>query len=113
MNTNGQIFWNHASTPAACLRSISRVHGDHLSTSFFRFVLKHPAQFAQTSIVRGQGQMFVTVHECKGQIFDCDQVIFANEPGTDFMQIVPTLVGDMLVQTADLTVGFTAGLDCL
>ena len=106
MNTNGQTFRNQPPTPTTCLGSVGRVYGDDLDTSFFRFVFKHPPQQSKPSVVRGEGKMFVSVHESEFDVFNRNQIIFGDEPGADLVQIIRPLIGDPLMQAGDLSVGF-------
>jgi hypothetical protein len=106
MNTNGQTFRNKSPTPAACLGSVGWVNGDDLDTSFFRFVFKHLPQQSKPGVVRGEGKMFVSVHESEFDVLNRDQIIFGNEPGADLVQIIRPLIGDPLMQAGDLSIGF-------
>jgi hypothetical protein len=106
MNTNGQTFRNQPPTPAARLGSVGRVYSDDLDTSFFRFVFKHLPQQSKPGVVRGEGKMFVSVHESEFDVFNRDQIIFGDEPGADLVQIIRSLIGDPLMQAGDLSVGF-------
>jgi hypothetical protein len=106
MNTNGQTFRNQPPTPAARLGSVGRVYSDDLDTSFFRFVFKHLPQQSKPGVVRGEGKMFVSVHESEFDVFNRDQIIFGDEPGADLVQIIRPLIGDPLMQAGDLSVGF-------
>lgn len=106
MNTNGQTFRNQPPTPAAHLGSVGRVYGDDLDTSFFRFVFKHLPQQSKPSVVRGEGKMFVSVHESEFDVFNRNQIIFGDEPGADLVQIIRPLIGDPLMQAGNLSVGF-------
>jgi hypothetical protein len=110
MHTNRQIFWDGRPAPAARLGRIGRVHGDHLSTSFFRFVLKHLPEQSKTCIVGGQGQVAVSVHKAEDKVLDSDQVIFSNQAGADLVKMIGPLVGDLFVHLADLPVGFPLAL---
>ena len=106
MNTNGQTFRNHISTSTARLGGISRVHGDDLGTSFFRFVFEHLSEQAKPSIMRGQRQVSVSVHKAERKVFYCYPVMLGNQPATDLVEIIQPLVGNMLMQPGDLQVCF-------
>jgi hypothetical protein len=106
MNTNRQTFRNHISTSTARLGAISRVHGDDLNTSFFRFVFEHLSEQAKPSIMRGQRQVSVSVHKAERKIFNCYPVMLDNQPATDLVEIIQPLVGNMLMQPGDLQVCF-------
>jgi hypothetical protein len=82
------------------------VYGDDLDTSFFRFVFKHLPQQSKPGVVRGEGKMFVSVHESEFDVLNRDQIIFGDEPGADLVQIIRPLIGDPLMQAGDLSVGF-------
>jgi hypothetical protein len=51
--------------------------------------------------------MPVVVHEARREVFNGDQVILANQPSTDLVQIISPLVGNLCVQAGNLAVGFS------
>ncbi len=113
MNTNRQTFWNHPTAPAAHLGGVGRVHGDDLNTSTFSLVFKHLPEQSKPSIMRGQGKVVVSVHEAEGKVFNRNQVIFGNEPVTDLVKIIRSLIRNPLMQAGNLTVGFPLTLAAL
>ena len=106
MNTNRQTFWNDTTASATCLGSVGRVHGNHLDTSFFRFVFQHVSEQSKPRIMRGQGQASVVVHEAKRKVFDSNQVVFIHQPTTNLVQVVVSLVGYLFVQSGNLLIRF-------
>ena len=107
MNTNRQVFWNNPPTTTAYLGGVGRVHGDHLNTGAFSLVFKHLPEQSKSCIMRGQGQVSVSVHETQGEVFNRDQVVLGHKPGADLMQIIRPLMGDPFMQTGDLVIGFS------
>lgn len=106
MNTSRQIFRNQMPTSTTRLRGITRVHGNHQSTSFFRFVLQQLPKLAQPCIVRRQGKMFIAVHESQGQIFNANQVKPRDQRTGDLMQVIASLIGNVLMLFIHLAIGF-------
>jgi hypothetical protein len=104
MNTNGQLFWNKHSASTACLGGVGRVHGNYLNTSLFRFVFKHLPEPPKTSVVRGQGKAFITIHKGERKILDCNQISIANKASTYLVKVIRALVCNSLVQAGDLLI---------
>ena len=104
MNTNGQTLWDNPSASAASLGGVGRIDGNHMRTSFFRFVLKHLPEQSKPRIVGGQ--VSVAVHKGEGEVFNRDQVVVANQLATDFVKIIGSLVIHPLVQSGDTHIGY-------
>lgn len=105
MNTNRQVLWNNDPAPAARLGGVERIHSDDLNTGALSLVFKHLTEESKPSVVRGQGKMSIAVHKPEGKILDRNQVILSNQPATDFVQIIRSLIGNFFVQTGNLAIG--------
>ncbi len=106
MNTNRQTFWNNAPAPAACLGGVGRVNGDYLNTGTFSLVFKHLPQPSKPRVMRGQGQVSVTVHKAEGKVLNGNQVILGHNPMADLMQIIRSLISNLFVQASHLPIRF-------
>jgi len=114
MNTNIQTFGNNLSTPAAHPGRIGGVHSNEVRTSFFDFVRQHLPEHPQRRIVRGKGEVAVTGHKCEVQVFDSDKTIRLSQSDSQFMPKITALIGDMILQFGDLSLGiFPAGAGLL
>lgn len=113
MRTNRQTFRNNAPASATCLGRIGRVHGDDWNTSAFSLVFQHLPEQSEASIMRRKGQVSVSVHKAEGKVFDSNQVILSYKPVADLVQIIRSLIRDLLVQASNLPVGFTLAVASL
>ncbi len=107
MNANRQIFRNQRPTPAARLGRVAWVYSDNLNTGAFSLVLKHLPKQSKTSVVRRMGQMSIAVHKAERKIFNRYQVILDDKSAAKLMQIIGTLISNLLMQVSNMLVGFT------
>ncbi len=70
MHTVRQLFAGAMPTLGACLRGIGGVHGDHTTTSIFRFVRQARDELPPRRIVDGLSEAVVVDHGVDREVFD-------------------------------------------
>jgi hypothetical protein len=105
MSTNIKTFSDNDTTPAAQLGSVGGVDSNEERTSFFNFVRQHLPEQAQSRIVSGKGEGAVVGHKGEVHIFNCDKAVLSGQLSGQFMPEITALVGDMILQFGDLSLG--------
>lgn len=105
MRANVKTFRHNLTAATAHLGGVGGVHGNEMRTSIFDFVRQHLPEHPQRRIVRGQGEVTVTGHKDKVQILNSDKAVLLGQLSGQFMPEITTLVGDMILQFGDLSLG--------
>lgn len=101
MNTNAQGLFDNHTTACTGLTCVFWIDGNELSTSFYRFVLKHLSKHPKRRVMCRQGERAAS-HKRKVQIFNNNCAVPIDQFSGRLMPEVPTLVSDMLIKTGNL-----------
>jgi hypothetical protein len=87
-------------------RRIPLVNLDHATTIPRRFVLKLPDQFSPTYVTDGLSQSVVLNHMLDLQTLDAYDLVFADGLSREFVLIVSSAIGNLLVDASNLQTSF-------
>ncbi len=95
------------------LRGVVRCHGNTLAASMFGFALQVVPEYPPGCIGYGKGQTMVTYHVGRFQIFNNNSLIVFDIVMRSFMESIPALVVDALMDTGNLFLGLLSAMAAL
>lgn len=99
----------HETTRAACLATWEKaVDLDQVAPVPSALVREQCHQHRPACVADGARQRPIADHATDVEVFDHDRLVFANEPGTQLVEMVPTSVADACMQSRELASCFVS-----